>query len=157
MNRPELYDGYDYVNDLTKVLTYFKLIYIEKLTKDKSYDTFRMLGGDDLFETFIMKADPHTLSSTNIEMLDKLYSLINNASEVSLSHIVKVEIEHLDWLGEIEIIPTELVTDTITRYASISVYENKIKDRLTSSYSINSEKKAMVKCKDIIGISKTIK
>ena len=126
-----------FIKDVTVAIAYYKLIYIESITKDKSYDAFIMLGGNHVYDRVIqgVKEENISLEKTNLEMLERLCNLVFEANcvPVSLSSITTKELEHMGWLKELVDVldPQATLKETICNSCSFEVYNKLIQGVLT--------------------------
>ena len=155
----ELNENTKYVSELTTALAYYKLIYVESLTKDKSLDSFILLGGEDYLDKVIREdSDNISLETTNLYMMKKFNRLIKTATtgRVSLSNIILKDINNLGWLDEIisEIDPSEKLRDTICGSCSYEVYDKIINSRIIGSSHINEKKELQTECEEVLKLLK---
>lgn len=149
-----------FIKELTAALAYYKLIYIEIITKDKSVDAFRMLGAESYFNKVIEedKEENISLESTNLYMIKKFNELmkIAKSGRVSLSTIVTKDLDNLEWLGEIidNIDPNEKLKDTICNSCSYDVYDEVFSSKIKEA-TISYKKRVLEdECDSILKLSK---
>ncbi len=122
---------------LEAILNYFKLIYIEELTYNRSISGFKMLYGDSLIEK-VFDDDKNkliSLNSTNYMLVQDLQIYISKIIDGGRS--INGYYGDLDWINEIvsKITADEKAIETIARFLPYDLYDKVLKkcDRLPMS------------------------
>ena len=140
--------------ELDCIIDYFKLVYIERLTKDRDYATFKMLDGDKIFERLEINNEEglFSFSTKNFDLLNDLKNKLGIVLSSSYSLSYKKQFTELDWLTNVmEYIDiNERVYDSLINNASYDVlnvlnekFSNKVinpkqQDKLSAYNKINN-------------------
>ena len=106
------------------IIDYFKLLYIEDISKDKSMSAFKMLNGDLLLEK-VFEADSNrliSLDSTNYMLVQDLQLYVSKYILLENDNSFYID---LDWISEIigKIPADEKAIETIAKFLPYNIYE----------------------------------
>ena len=140
--------------ELDCIIDYFKLVYIERLTKDRDYATFKMLDGDKIFERLEINNEEglFSFSAKNFDLLNDLKNKLGIVLSSSYSLSYKKQFTELDWLTNVmEYIDiNERAYDSLINNASYDIlnvlnekFSNKVinpkqQDKLSAYNKINN-------------------
>ena len=136
---------------LEAVLSYFKLLYIEYLTYNKSVSGFKLLYGDCLIEKVLDDDSKKliSLNSTNYMLTQDLQIFVNKI--ILQGNKINNAYGDLDWVSEIvsQIPADEKAIDTMARFLPYDLYAEVLKkhDRLPMPKERIMQKRLSEVCK----------
>lgn len=132
-------------------LNYYKLLYIENLTKDKDYSVFEMLGGTKAFNRLLNDVN-NSLFSFDYLNFDIVTNFKNDISKIttiqtSNSPILTKELNNIDWIEDVIafIEPSDRVCDSILLNSNLEVFNKMVSVESTLRFSQYNKKYLMNK------------
>lgn len=140
------------------IIDYFKLVYIEKLTKDKNIDAFKMLDGENLLNKVIDNNENSliSLNHTNFNFITDLKSKLEEVNSIKISSSLAYSFSNLGWLEELitELKADETGYDTIFENAPTEVFDNIFSKDFTMNIKYSKERIMINKVKELLKSTK---
>lgn len=137
--------------DILVVLNYYKLLYIEKLTKDKDYSVFQMLNGMKIFNKLVsdINGGAFSFEYSNFDIINNFKIRLErfNGEKISASPILTKELENIDWVDDVIsfVEPSDKVCDSILVNANPEVFDKMVSVETRLRFSSYNKKYLMNK------------